>query len=268
MPAPKDIEYTIIESLEALGPRYALAAGYEGALRTLAELGKKVVGETVQAVVEEEIDPGELMVRGIVESSDEEEDVEAPAAIEEEVDEGEGSESEDEDGDEEDEDQVEEDEDFDEDAQEEANEAERQFELEFSRMMKDSLDSRKHAPNTGTFDLAVPKTKVVGASEAGAGLVSFTMLSRGKQQAIELPSDSAFAQSTRMHQKAELEEKRHLKEIVLRLDDVRDDDEEPVQLKQIHQRAIGRDGKWVKRGGGLRTESRRGRTDRKLAEFF
>jgi hypothetical protein len=70
-----------------------------------------------------------------------------------------------------------------------------------------------------------------------------------------------------MHQKAELEEKRQLKELVLSYDDRGDEDE--ALPKQIQQRAIGRDGKWVNRGGGSnRSESGRGRTSRKLAEFF
>jgi regulator of nonsense transcripts 2 len=183
-PAPKDIEYTIIESLEALGSttsstnRYALADGYQGALSKLAELGKKDIA-LVPVSLDDEIEARE-MVQGIVESSDEEDAIEAAVpAEEEELEEGEESDSEEEDEDTEPLEE-EDDEDFDEDAQEEANEAERQFEQEFSRMMKDSLDSRKHAANTGTFDLPVPKTKATG--EAGEGLVSFTMLSRGKQQ--------------------------------------------------------------------------------------
>jgi regulator of nonsense transcripts 2 len=182
VPAPKDIEYTIIESLEALGPRFALVEnGYQGALSKLAELGKKVVVENAHVVAEEE---AREMVQGIVESSDDEEEIDVQ--VEEAVgDDGEESESEDEEDEEDvDEEQVDEEdeEDFDEDAREEANEAERQFEQEFSRMMKDSLESRKHAQNMGIFDLAVPKTRIAASSGGSEGVVSFTMLSRGKQQ--------------------------------------------------------------------------------------
>jgi hypothetical protein len=58
---------------------------------------------------------------------------------------------------------------------------------------------------------------------------------------------------------------------VLKYDDKRDDDDEESGVpKQIQQRAIGRDGKWVTRGGGANRSgtSGRGGSSRKLAVFF
>lgn len=54
-PAPKDIEYTLIETLEALGPRFCLSeTGYQGALTRLAELGKAIVGDAIAADADED----------------------------------------------------------------------------------------------------------------------------------------------------------------------------------------------------------------------
>ncbi|KAJ1548612.1 hypothetical protein HK405_001883, partial [Cladochytrium tenue] len=106
-------------------------------------------------------------------------------------------------------------------------EEEAAFELEFSRMLQESLDSRKTDRRPTAFDVAIPtRVKFVTegdngdrAAAVGEDSVAFALLTKrgNKQQlkAMALPKDSQFALSTKIKQEEEMEEKQQLKRLVL-----------------------------------------------------
>ncbi|KAJ3285377.1 hypothetical protein HK104_009522, partial [Borealophlyctis nickersoniae] len=97
------------------------------------------------------------------------------------------------------------------------------FEAEFSRLMQESIESRKNERKPAMFDVAIPhRSRSAGATsgdEEESGQVSFTLLTKkgSKQQTktMALPADSAFVRSSRSKQEAEQEEKLQLKKLVL-----------------------------------------------------
>ncbi|KAJ1557752.1 hypothetical protein HK096_005558, partial [Nowakowskiella sp. JEL0078] len=102
-------------------------------------------------------------------------------------------------------------------------EADIEFEREFSKIMQESIESRKYDKKPAAFDVAIPvrsKTFVVDReSDEMEGKVTFSLLmKRGAKQQIKtmaLPADSALAISTRSKQEAEQVEKLQLKQLVL-----------------------------------------------------
>ncbi|KAJ3156448.1 hypothetical protein HDU89_004230 [Geranomyces variabilis] len=107
-------------------------------------------------------------------------------------------------------------------------EADDEFEREFSRMMQESVEGRKHASRKAVFDAPVPTrlktaTTTVVEAEDGDQQVAFTLLTKkgNKQQAkvMALPADISFVVNTRNKQEADLAEKQHLKQLVLSYDE-------------------------------------------------
>ncbi|KAI8063219.1 armadillo-type protein [Gongronella butleri] len=112
-----------------------------------------------------------------------------------------------------------------------------EFEKEFSKMISDSIDSRKHEKKTTMLDVPIPMNlrgaqdrrreqqqqqqaaqQQDSASEPN-GTMTFTLLTKkgNRQQTklMEVPSDSTLAVTTRSKQQAEREEQQQLKRLVL-----------------------------------------------------
>ncbi|KAJ3066697.1 hypothetical protein HDU98_010017 [Podochytrium sp. JEL0797] len=125
-------------------------------------------------------------------------------------------------------------------------ELEAEFDREFSKMMMDSLESRKGDKKMQAFDVAIPVKKGVvfqgaaggggeGAGKPGSEGVMFSFLTKkgNKQQmkSVELPQNSMFVLSTKQKKEAELEERKQLKKLVLGLDDRADDEDSALPMK-------------------------------------
>ncbi|KAL1915546.1 uncharacterized protein VTP21DRAFT_6670 [Calcarisporiella thermophila] len=107
--------------------------------------------------------------------------------------------------------------------EERIQEVDAQFDLEFSKLMAESLESRRHERKMATLDVPIPMRLQdrgkVQLPDQESGRVTFTLLTKkgNKQQAktLELPANSALAVSTRIKQEAQREEQQHLKKLVL-----------------------------------------------------
>ncbi|CAG8831399.1 23766_t:CDS:2, partial [Racocetra persica] len=88
-------------------------------------------------------------------------------------------------------------------------EEDEEFEREFSRMMTESMESRKYERKPAMLDVAIPMhpKSIDKAADHIDGSVSFTLLVKkgNKQQTktIEVPAESALAVNTRSKQEAE-----------------------------------------------------------------
>ncbi|KAJ3021095.1 UNVERIFIED_CONTAM: hypothetical protein HDU68_009800 [Siphonaria sp. JEL0065] len=115
-----------------------------------------------------------------------------------------------------------------------------EFDKEFSKMMQDSLESRKFEKKAqAVFDVAIPVKRGVVFQQADSGppegvVFSFLTKKGNKPQmkAVELPQDSSFVVKTKQVKEAELEEKKQLKKLVLSYDDRADDDENNAAAPQ------------------------------------
>ncbi|KAL7308473.1 mRNA decay protein [Mucor circinelloides] len=109
-----------------------------------------------------------------------------------------------------------------------SREEEEEFEREFSKMMSDSIDSRKFEKKAAMLDVPIPmnlrgsqdrRTIAQGTNKPETGKMAFTLLTKkgNRQQTkiMEVPSDSVLAVSTRSKQEAEREEQQQLKQLVL-----------------------------------------------------
>ncbi|KAI8373653.1 armadillo-type protein [Choanephora cucurbitarum] len=109
-----------------------------------------------------------------------------------------------------------------------SREEEEDFEREFSKMMSDSIDSRKFEKKTAMLDVPIPmnlrgsqdrRTIAQEMNRAETGKMAFTLLTKkgNRQQTkiMQVPSDSVLAVSTRSKQEAEREEQQQLKKLVL-----------------------------------------------------
>ncbi|CAG8586523.1 8837_t:CDS:10 [Ambispora gerdemannii] len=111
------------------------------------------------------------------------------------------------------------------------------FEREFSKMMTESLESRKYERKPAMLDVAIPMhlKGTERSSEFEDGNVSFTLLTKkGNKQHIktmEVPADSALAVNTRSKQEAEREEQAQLKKLVLNYEE-REEQNQRVALEQ------------------------------------
>ncbi|KAI8911754.1 armadillo-type protein [Gorgonomyces haynaldii] len=88
------------------------------------------------------------------------------------------------------------------------------FELEFAKVMNESMEGRKSERKTTMIDFSVPSKVKVAPNSAGEGLVAFTL---GK--VLALPETSSFARTTLSKQQAENEERSRLKALVLDYDE-------------------------------------------------
>ncbi|ORX47013.1 ARM repeat-containing protein [Hesseltinella vesiculosa] len=117
-----------------------------------------------------------------------------------------------------------------------------EFEKEFSKMISDSIDSRKHEKKAAMLDVPIPMN-LRGAQDrrsreqdrvSQTGGMMFTLLTKkgNRQQTklMEVPSDSQLAVTTRSKQQAEREEHQQLKRLVLNY--------EEREQKAAHQLAL------------------------------
>ncbi|CAG8606881.1 31439_t:CDS:10, partial [Gigaspora margarita] len=121
-------------------------------------------------------------------------------------------------------------------------EEDEEFEREFSRMMTESMESRKYERKPAMLDVAIPMhpKSVDKAADQIDGSVSFTLLVRkgNKQQTktIEVPAESALAVNTRSKQEAEREEQQQLKKLVLNYEE-REEQNQRIALEQTLMRS-------------------------------
>ncbi|CAO3671679.1 unnamed protein product [Umbelopsis ramanniana] len=239
---PMDVEFMVMDTLELLRPNLKLATIYEDANEAvdqmLLEQLKTVQGGDVKLQEDGFEDSGPESS-----SSDEGEDDDVMEDKEDDI------------GDMSDEESlagptVDEDEDVVMlKKREEQVEEDEEFEKEFSRMMSESVESRKFEKKTAMLDVPIPmhlrggqgKDMAVGkglefffksnvlvvsdrrtfaaSNDQADGNMSFTLLTKkGNRQQVklmEVPSDSLLAINTRSKQEAEREEQQQLKQIVL-----------------------------------------------------
>ncbi|CAG8692468.1 8116_t:CDS:2, partial [Scutellospora calospora] len=121
-------------------------------------------------------------------------------------------------------------------------EEDEEFEREFSRMMTESMESRKYERKPAMLDVAIPMHPkgVDKAADHIDGSVSFTLLVKkgNKQQTktIEVPAESALAVNTRTKQEAEREEQQQLKKLVLNYEE-REEQNQRIALEQTLMRS-------------------------------
>lgn len=221
---PMDVDFMITDTLEQLRPQLSIVSSYEEANeavdRMLLEQLKSVQGADGK-LQEDGFEDSEAS-----ESSSEEEDEDNNALINEDDEETTNSDNNNETneggGDEDDvvvlknkKDQL-------------SREDEEDFEREFSKMMSDSVESRKFEKKAAMLDVPIPmnlrgsqdrRTMAQDNNKPETGKMAFTLLTKkgNRQQTriMEVPSDSVLAVSTRTKQEAEREEQQQLKQLVL-----------------------------------------------------
>ncbi|KAK9322327.1 armadillo-type protein [Lipomyces orientalis] len=248
-PLPMEIEFNVHDTLQMLRPNLKVCSNLEEAATGLTEAMTTAFGELGLNHFEQEREEDDDERReGADEDDDDDaeddEDDEAAAAAEGES----GGSSEDSSGESsnDDDDDEEEQEEEDEDEEEEDRGRGRshpvedeEFDREFSKMLAESLESRK-SERRSAFDVPLPVMRSVQQQQQYSVVdmtgknseepenrrepsftknVQFRLLTkRGNRQQIhtvEVPADSAIAVSTRMKQKAEQEERQRIKNLVL-----------------------------------------------------
>jgi regulator of nonsense transcripts 2 len=215
-----DVEFMVMDTLELLRPNLHMIATYEDA----NEVVDQMLLEQLKAV---QGGDAKLQEDGFEDSgpdsssSDEGEDEELLEDKEEAADEDEDEPMKQELGDE-DEDVV-----MLKKKDELAQEEDEEFEKEFSKMMSESVESRKFEKKSAMLDVPIPmhlrggqdRRTTATNPDPTNGKMSFTLLTKkGNRQQVkqmEVPSDSLLAISTRNKQEAEREEQQQLKQIVL-----------------------------------------------------
>ncbi|CAB4424993.1 unnamed protein product [Rhizophagus irregularis] len=112
-------------------------------------------------------------------------------------------------------------------------EEDEEFEREFSRMMTESMESRKYERKPAMLDVAIPMY-LKGSDKVSDfldGNVAFTLLTKKGRKTMEVPSDSALAVNTRSKQEAEREEQQQLKKLVLNYEE-REEQNQRIALEQ------------------------------------
>ncbi|KAI7854822.1 armadillo-type protein [Circinella umbellata] len=224
---PMDVDFMVSDTLEMLRPQMHIFASYEEANeavdRMLLEQLKSVQGsdgkvqeggfeeseeestsdeaddddhlEDADRDEEEEDNTEEITQEGVDDGEDEEEDVVVLKTKQDQV----------------------------------SKEEDDEFEREFSRMMNESMESRKFEKKSAVLDVPIPMNlrgaqdrRTATAQEKGNNQqdkMSFTLLTkkgnRQQTRTMEVPSDSILAVSTRTKQEAEREEQQQLKKLVL-----------------------------------------------------
>ncbi|TPX42303.1 hypothetical protein SeMB42_g00930 [Synchytrium endobioticum] len=238
--APLDIEFVVAETFEMLRPSRRLFASYEEALQAVQDLYSKRVGSDLNtAGAQSEPTPDDATGRPTPEEDEEQEPNQTPTRDKANQD-GEGDADEDS-GEEYDSDgEVEADDNTNDDnvvvhMPERALEDDPDndvFDREFSRMIQDSLESRKTAPRPPTFDAPIPakvpmpmKREAVYNDEVppdsieSAKKMAFTLLvkkgNKASSKSLVIPAESSLAQAARAQKEAEDKERELLKQLVL-----------------------------------------------------
>ncbi|KAF7727252.1 hypothetical protein EC973_007865 [Apophysomyces ossiformis] len=128
-----------------------------------------------------------------------------------------------------------------------SREEEDEFEREFSKMMSESIESRKYEKKAAVLDVPIPmnlrgtqdrRTAAQEKDKVDTGKMAFTLLTkRGNRQQtkiMEVPADSILAVSTRSKQEAEREEQQQLKKLVL---DYEEREEAAARQAALEERA-------------------------------
>ncbi|KAI9361822.1 armadillo-type protein, partial [Pilaira anomala] len=223
---PMDVDFMITDTLEMLRPQLNIISSYEEA----NEAVDRMLLEQLQSVKGTD---GKLQEDGFEESeasdSSSDEDEDGPN-IKDELDDDETVNSSDineknnlNDDEEEDDVVV-----LNNKKEELSREDEEAFEREFSKMMSESIESRKFEKKAAMLDVPIPmnlrgaqdrRTLAQGTNKVDTGKMAFTLLTKkgNRQQTkiMEVPSDSVLAVSTRSKQEAEREEQQQLKRLVL-----------------------------------------------------
>ncbi|CAG8561233.1 3829_t:CDS:10, partial [Paraglomus brasilianum] len=137
---------------------------------------------------------------------------------------------------------------------------EEEFEREFSKMMTESIESRKYERKPAMLDVAIPMHLKRGNDKTldTDSSVAFTLLTKkgNKQQlkTMEVPANSALAVNTRTKQEAERVEQLQLKQIVLNYEER----EEKNQREELEQ-SLTSSGFKVSFQSGGRRPSQKGR---------
>ncbi|KAI8142032.1 armadillo-type protein [Fennellomyces sp. T-0311] len=216
---PMDVDFMVSDTLELLRPQLHIFASYEEANeafdRLLLEQLKEAQGEKAAAEgfddSESESTSDELDEDDHLDNADNDDDEETMEEIAQDT------------GNDEEEDVV-----VLKNKQEQiSKEEDDEFEREFSRMMSESMESRKFEKKAAVLDVPIPmnlrgtQDRRTAGQEANGNpdRMSFTLLTkkgnRQQTRTMEVPSDSVLAVSTRTKQEAEREEKEQLKKLVL-----------------------------------------------------
>ncbi|KAI9475926.1 MAG: armadillo-type protein [Benjaminiella poitrasii] len=128
-----------------------------------------------------------------------------------------------------------------------SKEEEEEFERELSKMMSESIESRKFEKKAAMLDVPIPmnlrgsqdRRKIAQEmNKPETGKMAFTLLTkkgnRQQTKVMEIPSDSVLAVSTRTKQEAEREEQQQLKKLVLNYEER---EEEAARQAAIEERA-------------------------------
>lgn len=111
------------------------------------------------------------------------------------------------------------------DLEDEDEEEDDLFDREYSRLVQESFETRRGRSDKKVtqFDASIPSKIKKTDVEVKAGHVGFTLLTKkgNKQQGtlMSIPTDSTFAITTLSQQRADIEERVQLKELVLNYDD-------------------------------------------------
>ncbi|CDS03680.1 hypothetical protein LRAMOSA01081 [Lichtheimia ramosa] len=214
---PMDVDFMVSDTFEMLRPQMHILASYEEANeavdRMLLEQLKSVQG--ADGKVQE--DGFESESESTSDEAEEEENVEVDEEDEESADETDKNDAM---GEPEDDVVVRK-------TQQISKEEEEEFEREFSRMMSESLESRKFEKKSAVLDVPIPmnlrgaqdRRTAAQEKDVPQDKMAFTLLTKkgNRQQArtMEVPSDSVLAVTTRSKQEAEREEQQQLKKLVL-----------------------------------------------------
>jgi len=145
---------------------------------------------------------------------------------------------------------------------EEQLEEDEEFEKEFSRMMSESVESRKFEKKSAMLDVPIPmhlrggqdRRTTAATNEQANGKMSFTLLTKkGNRQQVklmEVPSDSLLAISTRTKQEAQREEQQQLKQIVLNYEEREEANARSAAAEERKQRYMQRPRRILHMGGG------------------
>ncbi|KAG2176994.1 hypothetical protein INT43_007648 [Umbelopsis isabellina] len=252
---PMDVEFMVMDTLELLRPNLHMIATYEDANEAvdhmLLEQLKTVQGGDAKVQEDGFEDSGPDSS-----SSDEGEDDELLDDKEEAVDEEE-DEPMNQDMDDDDEDVV-----MLKKKDELAQEEDEEFEKEFSKMMSESVESRKFEKKSAMLDVPIPmhlrggqdRRTTAANPDPTNGKMSFTLLTKkGNRQQVkqmEVPSDSLLAISTRNKQEAEREEQQQLKQIVLNYEEREEAHARSAAAEDRNKRFPQRPRKILHIGGG------------------
>ncbi|CAO3634305.1 unnamed protein product [Cunninghamella blakesleeana] len=150
-------------------------------------------------------------------------------------------------------------------------EEDEEFEKEFSKMISESIESRKYEKKSTMLDVPIPmnlrgtqdrRTAAEKNEQSSTGSMAFTLLTKkgNKQQTktMHVPSDSALAVTTRSKQEAEREEHQQLKRLVLNYEEreLSAARQESIDEKQRYRQMKGKKLLHIGGGGGYQYSSK------------